>query len=347
MPACPLLITADETLLDHVVTVAAAAGVETMVAPDVGTALPSWPAASVVLAGIDQAHGLLHRRPRPLRPVHLLGDEHDRAELCSLSAQLGAAVVVLPEHRALLGTLVQTGAATDRDGILVAVRGATGGVGASTVAVGLAWRAARAGRRGIVVDLDPYGGGLDLVLGAEAEPGWRWPDLAPVTGQLTDLGPRLPHVDGLAVVAAGRRDTALVPPVTAVDTVLSGCLREHDLVVADLGTGLPSELTAEVLARAHTALLLVRDDVRGVAAGDAMVRAGRESGLDWQVVLCRGSGPGLPPDSVADTIGADVVATLPYDRGLQLALQRGEPPGQVGGRRWRREVADLLARVEA
>ena len=26
-----------------------------------------------------------------------------------------------------------------------------------------------------LVDLDPMGGGLDLLLGAESTPGWRWP----------------------------------------------------------------------------------------------------------------------------------------------------------------------------
>lgn len=345
MPACPLLITTDETLLDQVVTVAAAAGIETMVAPDVVSALPSWSAASVVLVGVDQAAGLLHRRPRPARPIHLLGDEHDRDELCSLSARVGAAVVVLPEHRAVLGGLVQIGAGADREGRMVAVRGASGGAGASTVAAGLAWRAARTGRRCAVVDLDPYGGGLDLVLGAESEPGWRWPDLAAVTGQLVDIAERLPQVDEVTVVSAGRHGAVTVPSATAVDSVLNGCLREHDLVITDLGRSLPDELAAEALARADTALLLVRDDVRGVAAAGALVRAAADTGAAWQVVVSRGPGQGLPSDTIADTLGIEVAATLPHDRALHIALQRGEPPGQVGGRRWRRQLDLLLTLV--
>lgn len=347
MPACPLLITTDDTLLDHVVTVAAAAGVEPMVAPDIGAALPSWSAATVVLVGVDQAAGLLTRRPRPARPLHLLGDEHDRAELCSLSAQLGAAVVVLPEHRSVLGGLVLTGAESDRAGRLVAVRGASGGVGASTVAAGLGWRAARAGQPAAVVDLDPYGGGLDLTLGAEAEPGWRWPDLATVTGQLTDLASRLPRVDDVAVVAAGRHDAVRVPRAAAVESVLAACLREHELVVADLGAALPAELALDVLDRADVALLLVRDDVRGVAAANTLVHATADSGVQWHPVVCRAPGPGLPAEVIGDSLGIEVLATLPYDRALQLALLRGEPPGQVGSRRWRRCLDSLLSKVRA
>ena len=59
----------------------------------------------------------------------------------------------------------------------VAVIGGRGGAGASVLAGGLAVTAARAGLRTLLVDADPLGGGLDLVLGWEELDGLRWPAL--------------------------------------------------------------------------------------------------------------------------------------------------------------------------
>jgi hypothetical protein len=49
----PLVVTADPLLLDDLLRVCAAAGVEPEVAADVGAARRSWPSASLVLVGTD------------------------------------------------------------------------------------------------------------------------------------------------------------------------------------------------------------------------------------------------------------------------------------------------------
>ncbi len=59
-------------------------------------------------------------------------------------------------------------------GTVVAVIGGRGGAGASLFAVALA----QAASDSLLVDVDPWAGGIDLVVGAEATPGVRWPDLA-------------------------------------------------------------------------------------------------------------------------------------------------------------------------
>ena len=63
-----------------------------------------------------------------------------------------------------------------RRGAAVAVVGGCGGAGASVLAAALAVTAVRHGGRALLVDCDPLGGGLDLVLGAEHVAGLRWPD---------------------------------------------------------------------------------------------------------------------------------------------------------------------------
>ena len=65
---------------------------------------------------------------------------------------------------------------------MVAVVGGRGGAGATTLACALAVTAARAGRRVLLVDGDPLGGGIDLVFGGEGDRGLRWPDLEAARG---------------------------------------------------------------------------------------------------------------------------------------------------------------------
>ena len=71
-------------------------------------------------------------------------------------------------------------ATTGLRGEVVAVIGGCGGAGASLFAVALAQAATDA----LLVDLDPWGGGIDLLVGGEATPGLRWPDLALQGGRL-------------------------------------------------------------------------------------------------------------------------------------------------------------------
>lgn len=346
MSDCPLIITADPELLDQALTAVAAAGAEAMVVPDPAAARASWREASLVLLGIDQAEAFVRHPPRPHRSVHLLGDEHDREQLCSWSAQLSAAIAVLPEHRGALSVAIRDQhGATGRGGLTV-VLGATGGVGASTLAAGLAWSAHASGKRCVLMDLDPYGGGLDLALGVESEPGWRWSQLARVSGQVSGLADRLPRMEGLAVLAADRQAPIEEPSAQAVHDVLASLRAEHDAVVVDLGRGISPATAFEVSSAAQRVLFLVRDDVRGVAAAESWLSTRPEETATWQVVVCRTTRTsGLPESEIGSALARDLAATLPYDRRLRLALLQGHPPATAATRGWRRSVSQLSQEI--
>ncbi len=64
------------------------------------------------------------------------------------------------------------------------MRGGRGGAGASVLAGGLAVTAARRGLRTLLIDADPLGGGVDLVLGWESLDGLRWPSLSQASGRV-------------------------------------------------------------------------------------------------------------------------------------------------------------------
>lgn len=90
-------------------------------------------------------------------------------------------------------------------GHVIAFVPASGGVGATSLAAAVAVRGAAAGRRTVAVDLDRLAGRLDVVLGVEEQPGWRWPRLAGVAGLVDGglLARQLPTADGVAVLATG------------------------------------------------------------------------------------------------------------------------------------------------
>ena len=64
----------------------------------------------------------------------------------------------------------------------------------------------------LLVDVDPWGGGIDLVLGSEDEPGLRWPDLALQGGRLsTAVREALPRTAGSACCRAAAPDATSTP----------------------------------------------------------------------------------------------------------------------------------------
>jgi MinD-like ATPase involved in chromosome partitioning or flagellar assembly len=112
-----------------------------------------------------------------------------------------------------------------RMGHVIAFVPATGGTGATTLAAAVAVRAAAAGRTAVVVDLDRLSGRLDVVLGTEQQVGWRWADLADVSGIVDgrQLLRQLPATRGAAVLGFDGVDgVACVERVAGVDGAGSG-----------------------------------------------------------------------------------------------------------------------------
>lgn len=346
MTDCPLIITADPELLDQALTAVAAAGAEATIAPDLAAAQTAWRDATVVLLGVDQAPALagLSSRSSPVR--YLLGAESDREQLCGLSAQLSCAVAILPEHRAELTVAIRDQHVATTRGGMVALLGTTGGVGTSTLAAGLAWAAHDSGTSTALVDLDPYGGGLDLALGIESEPGWRWPQLVGVTGQVTAVADRLPALEGMPILAASRQEVIEEPTPQVVHDVLASIRVDHEGLVVDLGQRLSTPTVDEVTGTAQRVLCLVRDDVRGVAAAEAQLKTRPETTADWQLVVCGTTrSAGLPETEIAAALGRDLVAVVPYDRRLSLALLQGHLPARAASKRWRRAISQLAKEI--
>lgn len=326
-----LLCARDPVVEEIVEVVAAAQQVEVRVVRESDRTGHDWAAAGLRLVSTEVA--VRWDRVAPHR-AHLIGTSTE--ELARCSARLGLPVLPLPDTDGRLAQLLAgVGGVHDATGRLVALVGASGGLGVSTLAVGLALAAARAGESSAVVDLAQHGGGLDLLLGMETADGARWADLAAARGTLGDIGPGLPAVEGARVLTQDR-SRPCVPGSPAVDVVVAALRRAHGIVVADCDpTSVPDD--------ADRTLVVVGADVRSVAAGRmlAELRGLAPTGL----IVRAGNGRGLPPDVVGRALGAPVVAVVGHDKALPRLAELGLPP--VGGpaRRFSRDVATLLREV--
>jgi secretion/DNA translocation related CpaE-like protein len=246
-------------------------------------------------------------------------------------------VIPLPGGVAWLG-VVLAGSAAARAPV-VAVIGGSGGVGASTAAATLACLGAARPGAAALVDTDPLGGGIDLLLGAERQAGWRWPRLSGADGHVGELRRYLPVVDGVSLVSMAR-GPALDLAREPLAAIVGSLCREHALVVLDPGRGLGAA-GREAIRLAGWRVLVVAGSVRGLASARETIRALQ---LERVVAVVRPGRAGLGAGQVADALELEVVATLPEDRRLAAAAERGDPPLRAG-RAYRRGCEKVLRHV--
>ena len=333
MPARPLLITSDPRVLDDVLRVAATSGLEVDVASDGGAARRGWSTAAAVVVGHDKVRSCARLRLPRRQHVVVVGGDLDDARIWQRAVEIGAEhVVFLPDGDTWLATmLTQAAEPPSIGGLVVAVVGGRGGAGATTLATALGLTAARGGRSTLLVDGDPLGGGIDLVLGGEERGGLRWSDLGTTRGRVParSLMAALPRLDDLSVLSWDRDETQEVP-AEAMHTVLDAGRRACELVVVDLPRHVDDTFRA-VAAMTDVVLLAVPAEVRATVAAARV--AARVVALCGDVrLVVRGPAPsGLSGEEVARVLGLPLAAYLREEPALAAALERGEPPGSRNG----------------
>ena len=224
----------------------------------------------------------------------------------------------------------------------IGVVGACGGVGTSVFAAALAAAAARAGARTVLVDGARDGGGLDVLLGIEDEPGLRWPDLHAARGEVVgeQLHALLPCWRGVSVLSADRTRPATLPDDVPRD-VLGALTAACDVVVHDV----PADQVGRWRGSCAAWVVVARRDLASVAGAIAL-----DGTIDREVaagVVVRGPAPGrLTAHDVAAASGLDLWGELRQTRSLAAALERGEGPRLSRGARGLGAVAaTVLAEV--
>jgi secretion/DNA translocation related CpaE-like protein len=321
--ARPLVVSSDEQLLDDLLRLLAAAGAEAELATGGPALRRAHRDAPLVLVGADAlSAGAVRTLPRRPGVVVVSGGELPAAEWAA-AVELGAErVAVLPEDESWL--LARAAAAVRSPverGRLIAVGGSCGGAGVSTVATALALAA---GPGSVLVDADPWGAGLDLLLGAERVEGLRWPELTGLRGRVGGdaLLAALPETDGVHVLASSR-STPVPLPEEALTAVLEAVRALGRPVVVDLPRSAAAAPT--VLADADLGLLVVPARLRAATAARLLVE---DPGSGWSTagLLLRQVPGGLSRAEVGDVVGRPVLAELAHDRSAVARGERGEPP---------------------
>ncbi|MFG2311334.1 septum site-determining protein Ssd [Streptomyces sp. NPDC048566] len=322
----PLIVTEDAVLLDDLLRLCAAAGARPEVHHGVPEHRDGWEAAPLVLVGDDAARRV-RGAPRR-RGVVLVGRDQDDSGVWRRAVEIGADhVLMLPDgEQWLVDRIADVAEGVGRPALTVGVLGGRGGAGASTLACALALTSARRERRTLLVDADPLGGGLDVLLGGEAAEGLRWPAFAGSRGRVGGgaLEESLPALHALRVLSWDRGEAVAVPP-RAVRAVLAAARRRGGAVVVDLPRRV-DEGIAEVLAQIDVGLLVVPGELRAIAAAGRMASAAGMVLRDLRVVVRGPFAPGLDGPEVARLLGLPLAGEVPYEA---APLDGAAPPGSA------------------
>nr|WP_232285385.1 septum site-determining protein Ssd [Saccharomonospora xinjiangensis] len=321
----PLVVVADDVVRDHITRLAAAVGCDPCHARDVGAIRSRWARAPLVLLDRVPDIGDLPRRPNVL----LVRAEAPTQSEWKAAVSLGVdGAAILPEDEDLVVTSLADVAErpSAREGRVLAVVSGRGGAGASVLAASVSSEAARCGDAALLVDCDPLGGGIDLVLGTEADEGLRWPDLRLSAGRMamSELDAALPsrrrgrgRLSVLSCDRAGRGPTDV-----AVAAVLDAGRRAGRTVVCDLPR-YPGPVCDEVLHRADLTVLVVPADVRGCVAAACVRRRLGERTSRMEVVVRGRATSGLSEADIAEAVGAPVLGWLRHDNAVARTLDLG------------------------
>lgn len=345
-PDAALVVTADPRIRDHAARLAAVAGCALRITGAVAEA--EWLTARIVLVGADAAAGCVRSGlPRRGR-VMLLCAQPAEPPLWKTAVAIGAEQVFeLPAREEEILTelaTVATGPATPPSAVVALVSGC-GGAGASTLAAAVAVRAARRGRHPMLIDLDPFGGGADLLLGAEDAPGSRWPQLRGATGRFPPeaLRAALPEAAGVRVLSGGRSGP-LQPPEPAVRAVLTAARRCADPVVVDVSRTFGPAAHAALLA-ADRVWVVVTNEVRSVAAAAQVLRWCRQRGVPPRLAVRIVRVGGITAVEIGAALATPVAVGFRGSRGVRVGLDLGDPRG-LRRRPLRRAAARLLDDAE-
>jgi secretion/DNA translocation related CpaE-like protein len=317
-----LAMLAESTMRDEVDRVAAAAGVAV-----VHFAHPpsrqAWTGARAVV--FDAAGAGSCWVPSLPRRAHVImvsrGEPQARDWQTAIS--VGAQHVMnLPADEADFVTALSAAAASGGDdgarGSVVAVMGGRGGSGASLFATALA----RSARTALLIDGDPWSGGIDLLVGTEDTQGLRWPDLTLQHGRLdfAALRQALPRLDGLSVLSSVRPGNEVEPGALAA--VIDAGRRGGVTVVCDLPRALSRSVEFAVGA-ADLVVLVTTADVGGCAAATAVAAALGAINPNVGLVVRGPSPAGLRSVDVARIVDLSLLASVRAQPGIAAMLERG------------------------
>lgn len=358
-----LLITEDRGLRDDVALIAATVGAALESRPSWEGVVPQeW---AVLMCGTDRPPVL----PRLARGALLLGaageDSTREPALWKTAAKHpGLQPVPLPAAEAWLARHLGERVLDRSPGRVLAVAGALGGVGSSTVAYLLAAEQAVRGASALLVDADhaPGSGIAGLLGAADGTPGVRhgkgrgvrhrgeasafgerfgWEELAGLEGEIASpqLAAALPVRDGVHLLSGGPgrevRRRMLEP-------VVRSARRVFDTVVIDVGRD--ADAVSLVREQLDQLLLVTPCTARGAAAARQL--GGAEAGVPLRLVANGAGHPGWSPQELVVATGIPLAGDIPEQRWLRREDEIGAAYELLRSRRGASFIGTLLEALD-
>ncbi len=276
------------------------------------------------------------RLPRRSAVLLVCAPESAGAGVWQRAVRLGADdVFLLPDDAdSLLAAFHRHSGGRNRGGggVITVVSG-HGGAGASVLASALALTADPAS---LLVDLDPTGPGLDLILGVERDEGLRWPDLRVHDGSIDPeaLYRALPRRGSVSVLAAGTTRADLTRsgrvPEAGASGLESGAVRSVLRTAGDGGRTVICDVSHQ-RAEAAVAAIEAGDLTVVVVRADVPSCAAAVKGASWAArhtsdlaLVVRGPSPGgLRGGDIEEALGLPLLASMRPEPGLAKTLERG------------------------
>jgi hypothetical protein len=267
-------------------------------------------------------------------------------------------VHLLPASGDNLVQAIEAALAGPRSGVRIGVIGATGGVGASTLATALTREVAALGSPASLVDLDPGGGPLEALLGLD-DSGCGWGELLAQLARRPDRAPDGPAAGGAGSGAAGGRMGAggglgagagrgwepdlgvwrgvcllpgpgAIPPCTPARVIRAGLeavdqARPGGVAVVDFSRAAPVTLRRFAGWCDHL-VVVVRADGVGEAALIRIAAETAPAGCPVTLAVRPVKG-GARSAELARLARASSAIVLPHERGLAGAAELGIAPG--------------------
>ena len=233
--------------------------------------------------------------------------------------------------RTALGRLKQSQPAATTQGKIIACVPASGGCGASTIAVNVATALAREHKRAALIDLRLEAGDLAPLL--DLKPVHTLADLcenpSQVDRNLLDQT-LVKHSSGVHLLAAPRhyREIAAVTPEGVRQALLTASSM-FDCVVADLGNP-AQEIQAEAVRLADTVLLVFRPDFTSLRNARRILEHLDDLGVERDCVRMIANRCGQPreisSEKAAQVLGVETLFFIPEDlKAVNLANNSGVP----------------------
>lgn len=323
-----LTVLSDPELRAEVDRVAAAVGERVIYAgvgaPETpGVNRKTWLAATAVLLDESAANWCSQRALPRRNHVTVLTSAQTVTSTWAAAIAVGAQhVLQLPsQEQELIAELADAAESALNDhscGDVLAVIGGCGGAGASLFAVALAQAATDA----LLVDLDPWSGGIDLLVGGETTPGLRWPDLTLRSGRLSwsAMHEALPQHRGIRVLSGSRYSYEV--DAGPVNAVIDAGRRGGATVVCDLPRRL-TDATHAALQDADLVVVVCPCQVRACAATAAIAPVLATVNPNLGLVV-RGPAPGgLQAAEIAQVAGVPLLASMKAEPRLAALLEQG------------------------